>query len=123
MTSPSRGESRTHRAAIREEDAIYSATGNGRVGFISADDIAAVAARALTDPDMPNGDMILTGPQALSYDDVAVSLGETLGRTITHPGSPSRRSRRATRPKAFRRSSATYWPVWTRASRLVQKIA
>lgn len=73
-----------HSAAIREEGAIYSATGTGRVGFISADDIAAVAVRALNDPDVPNGDPILTGPRALSYDDVADIIGATLGRTITH---------------------------------------
>lgn len=73
-----------HSGAIRDEGVIYSATGSGRVGFISADDIAAVAVRALTDPAMPNGDLILTGPQALSYDDVASILGARLGRTITH---------------------------------------
>lgn len=73
-----------HSGAIREESAIYSATGGGRVGFISADDIAAVAARALIDHDMTNGDLMLTGPQALSYGDVAEIIGTTLGRTITH---------------------------------------
>ena len=31
-----------------------------------------------------NTDLILTGPESLSYDDVAAILTETSGRTITH---------------------------------------
>ena len=52
-------------------------TENSRVGWISADDIAAVAARALTDLDRPNGDLALTGAEALSSDDVAARIGRT----------------------------------------------
>ncbi len=72
-----------HLATIREEGVIYSATGAGRVPFIDAGDIAAVAAQALTSQ-LPNGDPVLTGPQALSYDEVALLLSEILGRTIAH---------------------------------------
>ncbi len=73
-----------HLPTIRDEQAIYSATGDGRVPFIDADDIAAAAAAALTDPAIPNGDAILTGPQSLSYDEVADILSDALGITITH---------------------------------------
>lgn len=73
-----------HRATIAEEDAIYSAAADGRVGWISADDIAAVAARALTDLDRPNGELMLTGPEALSYDEVASRIGRAVGRPIAH---------------------------------------
>ncbi len=73
-----------HLPTIRDEHAIYSATGNGRVPFIDADDIAAAAAVALTDHDIPNGDAILTGPETLSYDEVANTLSIALGFTITH---------------------------------------
>lgn len=72
-----------HAATIRDENAIYSATQAGRVPFIDADDIAACAVAALTGS-LPNRDAILTGPQALSYDEVAAILSETLGRTIKH---------------------------------------
>ena len=54
------------------------------MAFISADDIAAVAAVALTNPSLPNGDYILTGAEALSYDDVARIISNTTGRTIRH---------------------------------------
>lgn len=73
-----------HARSIRDEGAIMSAAGDGRVGFVDAEDIAAVAVRALTDRQAPNTDLILTGPQTLSYDDVAAIITETVGRTVVH---------------------------------------
>jgi ergot alkaloid biosynthesis protein len=73
-----------HGQTIRDENAIYSATQKGRVPFIDADDIAAVAVRALTDDRPLNDDLLLTGPAALSYAEVADILSSTLGRNITH---------------------------------------
>ena len=72
------------RAPIRDEGAIYTATGNGRIGFIDAEDIAAVAVKALTLREFTSGDMILTGPAALSYDDVAATLSGVLDHTVKH---------------------------------------
>lgn len=73
-----------HARTIREDDAIFSATGTGRVGFISADDIAAAAVAALTAETSLNRDTILTGPEALSYDDVAGVISEMLSRPVRH---------------------------------------
>ena len=73
-----------HRATIAGEDAVYSAADDGRVGWISADNIAAVAARALTELDWPNGELVMTGPETLSYDDVAARIGRAAGRPIAH---------------------------------------
>lgn len=73
-----------HAVTIRDESCIYSATEDGRVGFVSADDIAAVAATMLTTRDAPNADAILTGPAAISYDTAAEILGAVLGRAIRH---------------------------------------
>ena len=73
-----------HLATIRAENKIYSATGNGRVPFISADDIAAAAMVALTRETSFNNDFILTGSQLLTYDDVAERIGNAIGRTISH---------------------------------------
>ncbi|ELY6276893.1 ergot alkaloid biosynthesis protein [Cronobacter muytjensii] len=79
------------------EDSIYSATGTGRVPFIDAEDIAAAACAALTGP-ARNADVILTGPQTLSYDDVAHVLSVTTGRIIRHVSlSPSALAERFTR--------------------------
>lgn len=72
------------RAPIRDEGAIYTATNNGRIGFIDAEDIAAVAVEALGQPEFASGDLILTGPAALSYDDVANTLSDVLESPVTH---------------------------------------
>lgn len=73
-----------HGMSIRQEGAIYSATGTGRVGFIDAGDIAAAAVAALTAPGALNTDCVLTGPEALSYDDAAAIMSATLGRPVRH---------------------------------------
>jgi uncharacterized protein YbjT (DUF2867 family) len=70
--------------ALRERGEIATATGEGRVGFIDARDIAAVAATALLAPDPPNTRYVLTGPETLSYSQVAAILSGITGRTIRH---------------------------------------
>ncbi|MFF3652305.1 NAD(P)H-binding protein [Streptomyces sp. NPDC002181] len=73
-----------HADSIRAEGALRTAAGTGRVGFVDAEDIAAVAVRALTDDRAPNTDLVLTGPEALSHDDVAAILTEVTGRPVVH---------------------------------------
>jgi ergot alkaloid biosynthesis protein len=73
-----------HYATIRDERAIYTATGHGRVPFISAHDIARAAAAALTAHDPPNSDFVLTGPELLSYGEVAQRISAAIGETVTH---------------------------------------
>ena len=76
--------SHPHARTAREEGVLYTATGDGRVAFVDAEDIAAVGAHALLDARVPDGPLVLTGPEALSYDDVARILGEALGTTVRH---------------------------------------
>ncbi|MEW1913982.1 NmrA family NAD(P)-binding protein [Kitasatospora sp. NPDC085895] len=73
-----------HARSIREAGAILTASGQGRVGFIDAEDIALVAVRALTDRQAANADLILTGPQTLTHDDVAATITEVTGRPVVH---------------------------------------
>lgn len=73
-----------HLPTILDEGAIYTATGDGRVAFVHADDIAAVAVAALLGRVPGNRDYILTGPQALSYDDVAALIAGAASRPVTH---------------------------------------
>lgn len=49
---------------------IFTACGDGKIPFISADDIAAVAFHALTDETSHNCDHRVLGPELLTYDDV-----------------------------------------------------
>ncbi|MGA0604287.1 hypothetical protein ACO2Q3_26525 [Caulobacter sp. KR2-114] len=71
-------------ASIRDEDTLYSNTGQGRVPFISTLDIARAAFAALTAPAALNRDFTLTGDESLSYDRVAELIGQARGRPVTH---------------------------------------
>ncbi|MGH3240741.1 MAG: NmrA family NAD(P)-binding protein [Spirillospora sp.] len=73
-----------HAASIRDDGVILTATGDGRVGFVDAGDIADVAVHALTGEHAPNTDLVLTGPEALSHDDIAAIITEVTGRTVVH---------------------------------------
>lgn len=73
-----------HLPSIIGEGRIYSATQGGRVPFIDAADIAAVAVRALTDPTLASDDHVLTGPRTLTYDEVARAITEVSGRAVRH---------------------------------------
>lgn len=73
-----------HRYAILEEGCLYSATGDGRVPFIDASDIAAVAAEALTSISLSSGEHVLTGPEALTYDEVASAISASIGIAVRH---------------------------------------
>ncbi|MEU9576189.1 NmrA family NAD(P)-binding protein [Streptomyces chilikensis] len=73
-----------HARSIRDEGIIWTATASGRVGFVDAEDIAAVAVHALTHEQAPNTDLLLTGPEALSHDDIATIVTEVTGRPVVH---------------------------------------
>ncbi|KAJ8069742.1 hypothetical protein OCU04_000166 [Sclerotinia nivalis] len=63
---------------------IVSATGEGKLPLVSTDDVAAVGFHALTSQDFPMRDLVILGPELLSYDDVANIISKVVGRTITH---------------------------------------
>jgi uncharacterized protein YbjT (DUF2867 family) len=63
---------------------IVTATGDGKVAFVDAADIAAVAGHALTDTVAHDTEHILTGPQALSYAEAAEILTQVTGRSVRH---------------------------------------
>lgn len=70
---------------VREEQAIYQAIGDGRVPFIDTRDIAAVAAEALLHPESHAGKRyVLTGGEAVGYQNVADALSDTLDTIITY---------------------------------------
>jgi uncharacterized protein YbjT (DUF2867 family) len=67
---------------IRTEGAFYSASGGARISHVDVRDLAAVAIRALTEPGHEGAIYQLSGPEALSYDEMAEELSRTLGRVI-----------------------------------------
>lgn len=74
----------SHLATVRGEDAIFSNDEDGRVPFISADDIARAAFALLTRPAGQNREVLVTGEEALSYDQVAGLIGQARGRPVAH---------------------------------------
>jgi uncharacterized protein YbjT (DUF2867 family) len=74
---------------IASTGGIYQPVGDARASFIDARDIAVVAARALTEEGHEGQTYTLTGPEALSYQDVAAKLSEATDRSISYvPISP-----------------------------------
>lgn len=61
---------------------LYSPAGDARVPFIDSRDVAAVAARILTQPGYEGEKYVLTGPRSIGYGDVAKLIGEAAGRTV-----------------------------------------
>lgn len=69
---------------IAATDGFGSCAGSGQVGFIDTRDVAAVSAQIAAAPAGHAGKTyILTGPELLSYADVAATLSGVLGRRIT----------------------------------------
>jgi uncharacterized protein YbjT (DUF2867 family) len=73
---------------------IVTATGDGRVAFVDAADIAAVAGHALIDDNPHNAEHVLTGPEALSYADAAEILTQHIGRPVVHRSVPGHEAAR-----------------------------
>ncbi len=74
--------------SIRAEGAFYSASGDAKIAHVDVRDIAAVAVQALTDDSHSGKAYELTGPDALSYDEVAAELSAATGRAIAHVSLP-----------------------------------
>ena len=74
-----------HVTDIRDRGAIVVPAGGGATAFVDAHDVAAVAAAALLDPAAHRDQAWTpTGPQALTYAEVAAALSRVLGRPITY---------------------------------------
>lgn len=75
--------------SIARTGGFASSIGAGRVGMVDARDVAAVAAAIAADPAGHAGKTYwLSGPELVTYADVAAVLSRLLGRTVTfHPQS------------------------------------
>ncbi|MBX7447166.1 NAD(P)H-binding protein [Mycolicibacterium sp. 3033] len=69
---------------IRRSREIVTATGDGRLGFIDAADIAAVAVEALVAERPVGVELVLTGPEALSYGQAAAIVSDVAGTPVRH---------------------------------------
>jgi NAD(P)H dehydrogenase (quinone) len=69
---------------IRDQGTIFAPAGQGRVGFVAASDVAKVAARVLTSDGHVDQTYVLTGPQSLTYADVAARVSAVFARQVDY---------------------------------------
>jgi uncharacterized protein YbjT (DUF2867 family) len=71
-------------ATIKGQGAIFQPAADARIAHVDARDVAAVAVAALTQPGHAGRAYTLSGPEALSYGQVADALSVALGRPIRY---------------------------------------
>ena len=81
--------------SIKSEGAFYAPFGDAKVSYVDARDVAAVAFHALTGDGHEGKAYEITGPQALSYHDLAGELSAALGREVKYVEVPPEAARAA----------------------------
>jgi uncharacterized protein YbjT (DUF2867 family) len=74
--------------SIDPSGAFYVDAGQARISMVDTRDVATVAAVALTEPGHEGAHHDVTGPEALSYADVAAKLTAAIGRRISYVAAP-----------------------------------
>lgn len=69
---------------IAGQGAIYGSAAEGRVAFVDARDIAAVAGQALTGEGHIGRTYLVTGSEALTFAEAADRIGRGIGRPVTY---------------------------------------
>lgn len=102
------------RQSIRQQSAFFAAAGDARISAVDIRDLADVAAAALTTSEHDNKSYALTGPETLTFAEMAHQLSRAVGRTITFVDVPPEAMRAALMEPGF--------PVW-QADGLVEEFA
>jgi uncharacterized protein YbjT (DUF2867 family) len=102
------------RQSIQEQSAFFAAAGDARISAVDVRDLADVAAAALTTSRHDNKTYALTGPEALTFAEMAQRLSQHVGRAITFVDVPPEAMRAALMELGF--------PEW-QADGLVEEFA
>lgn len=70
--------------SIRMDGVLSSSTGEGKIAFIHPDDIADVVVSVLSNEETANDALVITGPKALSYREMATTIGEAIGKSVRY---------------------------------------
>src|SRR5665648_165961 len=76
--------STTHAADIKERNELFIPSGNAKVSFIDTRDIGEIIGRTLVEEGHGYKAYAITGPEAITYYQVADSMTRLLGRKITY---------------------------------------
>src|ERR1700681_3850294 len=82
-------------SAPQPDGGMYLPVGSAKAAFIDTRDIAAVAAKALTEPGYTGKESELTGPEPIAYSEVAAIMSEVSGRQIRFVDVPESAARQA----------------------------
>ena len=69
---------------IVSQGEFYQPAADGKVSHIDVRDIAAVAAKALTQDGHQGKTYVITGPEALSYDEAASKISKAIGKPVKY---------------------------------------
>jgi uncharacterized protein YbjT (DUF2867 family) len=69
---------------VAATDTLFAPTGGAKVAMVDVRDVAAVAAGVLADPTYAGRTLSVTGPEAITFDDVAAAIGAAVGRPIRY---------------------------------------
>ena len=69
---------------IVSQGEFYQPAADGKVSHIDVRDIAAVAAKALTEDGHQGKTYVITGPEALSYDEAASKISKAIGKPVKY---------------------------------------
>jgi uncharacterized protein YbjT (DUF2867 family) len=67
---------------VRKDGVVYSASGDGKIPYIDARDVAAVAFVTLTEPGHLGKTYVLTGSEAISYRQAAEIIGAVINKPV-----------------------------------------
>jgi uncharacterized protein YbjT (DUF2867 family) len=87
------------RASIVGGGVVRGSWGSGRMPYVDAGDVAAVAVRALSEPGHQGRAYALIGPETLSGDEIAQRLSAALGRRIRYLDVPPEVTERTLRER------------------------
>lgn len=100
--------------SIQKQSAFFAVAGDARISAVDVRDVADVAVAALTTAQHDNQIYALTGPEALTFTEMAHQLSRAIGRTITFVDVPPASMRAALTDQGF--------PMW-QADGLLEEFA
>jgi uncharacterized protein YbjT (DUF2867 family) len=82
-------------AGVAAEGKLYAPAAGARIAMIDPRDVGAAAAAVLSTPPRDDATYVLTGPEAITYADVAAALSSATGREVAFVDVPDEQGRDA----------------------------
>ncbi|HYH95611.1 SDR family oxidoreductase [Hyalangium sp.] len=81
--------------SVKAQGAIYAPAKDGKIAIVDTRDIAAVAAGVLTQPGHEGQTYVITGGEAISFNDIAKQIGEAIGKPVKYVDVPPEDARKS----------------------------